>query len=278
VGNTGDRVIVERDGQFYVRKDENEILRRPGSEVQTQTYSDGSSRTVVDRADGTRVVTVRDQNGYVVRRTRVLPDGREILLFDDTRPANDTRPIEQTKLPPVYVDTLPQARYVDYSHANRRQLRDTLMAPPVAELDRSFSLRQVRETRQLRDLMPGLDLDTITFESGSAAITPGQARNLDELGRAMEDILAENPDEVFLIEGHTDAVGSALSNLALSERRAESVALALTEYYDVPPENLFTQGYGEEFLKIQTESSERANRRATVRRITQLLDRTARAQ
>jgi outer membrane protein OmpA-like peptidoglycan-associated protein len=126
--------------------------------------------------------------------------------------------------------------------------------------------------------MPGLDLDTITFESGSAAITPDQARNLDELGRALEDILAENPDEVFLIEGHTDAVGSVLSNLALSDRRAETVALALTEYYDVPPENLFTQGYGEEFLKIQTERSERANRRATVRRITQLLDRTARAQ
>lgn len=278
VGNTGDRVIVERDGQYFVRKDENEILRRPGSEVQTQTYSDGSSRTVVERADGTRVETIRDQNGYVVRRTRVLPDGREILLFDDTQPPVRGRPIETTALPPAYVETLPQARYVDYSHANRQQLRDTLMAQPATELDRSFSLRQVRENREVRDLMPGLDLDTITFASGSAAITPDQARYLDALGRAMEEILLDNPDEVFLIEGHTDAVGSALSNLALSDRRAETVALALTEYYDIPPENLFTQGYGEEFLKIRTEASERANRRATVRRITQLLDRMAQRQ
>ncbi|MCB2132755.1 MAG: OmpA family protein, partial [Rhodobacteraceae bacterium] len=77
--------------------------------------------------------------------------------------------------------------------------------------------------------------------------------------------------EVFLIEGHTDAVGSAAYNLALSDRRAESVALALTEYFEVPPENLVVQGYGEAFLKVQTDADERANRRAAVRRITPLL-------
>jgi outer membrane protein OmpA-like peptidoglycan-associated protein len=76
---------------------------------------------------------------------------------------------------------------------------------------------------------------------------------------------------MFLIEGHTDAVGSAASNLALSDRRAESVALAMSEYFGVPPENMVVQGYGEEFLKVQTGASERANRRASVRRITDLL-------
>ena len=79
------------------------------------------------------------------------------------------------------------------------------------------------------------------------------------------------PGEVFLIEGHTDAVGAASYNLALSDRRAETVALALTEYFDVPPENMITQGYGESELRIPTEEAERLNRRATVRRITPLL-------
>ena len=37
-----------------------------------------------------------------------------------------------------------------------------------------------------------------------------------------------NPDEVFLVEGHTDAVGTEEDNLSLSDRRAEAVA-ALTE-------------------------------------------------
>jgi outer membrane protein OmpA-like peptidoglycan-associated protein len=76
---------------------------------------------------------------------------------------------------------------------------------------------------------------------------------------------------VFLIEGHTDAVGSESYNLALSDRRAESVALALTEAFRIPPENLIVQGYGESFLKVQTQAAEERNRRATVRRITPLL-------
>ncbi len=87
----------------------------------------------------------------------------------------------------------------------------------------------------------------------------------------MLDLIDENPGEVFLIEGHTDATGGAAFNLALSDRRAESVALALTEFFDVPPENMVIQGYGESNLKVRTLESEPANRRAVVRRITPLL-------
>ncbi len=91
----------------------------------------------------------------------------------------------------------------------------------------------------------------------------------------MSAAIDANPAEVFLVEGHTDAVGSAASNLALSDRRAESVALALTEFFGVPPENMVVQGYGESSLKIRTGTDERANRRAAVRRITPLLARGA---
>ena len=76
---------------------------------------------------------------------------------------------------------------------------------------------------------------------------------------------------MFLIEGHTDAVGSDVDNLSLSDRRAESVAIALTQQFGVPAENLATQGYGKQYLKIPTEGPERVNRRVTVRRITPLL-------
>jgi outer membrane protein OmpA-like peptidoglycan-associated protein len=87
------------------------------------------------------------------------------------------------------------------------------------------------------------------------------------LNRAIE----QNPREVFLIEGHTDAVGTDIDNLSLSDRRAESVAIVLTQQFGVPAENLSTQGYGEQYLKIPTDGPERANRRVTVRRITPLL-------
>jgi len=39
----------------------------------------------------------------------------------------------------------------------------------------------------------------------------------------------------------------------------------------VPAENLTTQGYGEQYLKVPTPGPERANRRVTAQRITPLL-------
>jgi outer membrane protein OmpA-like peptidoglycan-associated protein len=139
------------------------------------------------------------------------------------------------------------------------------------DVGRSFSLRQIREIDRVRYLAPEIEIDAITFATGSAAIDPGQAQQLAALGRTLVSLIEENPAEVFLIEGHTDAVGDASYNLALSDRRAESVALALTEYFDVPPENLVVQGYGESDLKVPTQAAERENRRANVRRITGLL-------
>ena len=92
--------------------------------------------------------------------------------------------------------------------------------------------------------------------------------------QAVQRILKRNPDEVFLIEGHTDAVGSDIDNLSLSDRRAESVAIILSDTFRVPPENLTTQGYGEQYLKVPTEGPSRENRRVAVRRITPLLSRS----
>jgi outer membrane protein OmpA-like peptidoglycan-associated protein len=89
----------------------------------------------------------------------------------------------------------------------------------------------------------------------------------------MQNLLAENPREVFLVMGHTDATGKAAMNLALSDRRAESVALALTEYFDIPPENMVVQGYGETELLIDTLENEPRNRRVEVKVITPLMRR-----
>ena len=115
-------------------------------------------------------------------------------------------------------------------------------------------------------------MDKITFDTGSAAIKPSEADNLADLGTLMQDLLDKNPAEMFLVEGHTDATGAAAMNLALSDRRAESVALALSAYFDIPPENMVIQGYGETELRVDTLRNEPRNRRVAVRIITPLLD------
>ena len=150
-------------------------------------------------------------------------------------------------------------------------LEAALAAVNTREDTQGFSLRQVREIREVRALAPRIDVAPITFASGSSAIAVSEAEKLAALGRLILNLIDERPNEVFLIEGHTDAVGSASSNLALSDRRAESVALALTEYFDVPPENLVVQGYGEGDLLVPVATAEPANRRVAVRVITPLL-------
>jgi outer membrane protein OmpA-like peptidoglycan-associated protein len=174
---------------------------------------------------------------------------------------------------PVDVSTLPAAP-VASTRQGDDALRDALRQQ--AGLDRRFSLAQVRDIAEVRALAPAFEVDTVTFASGSAAIAPEQAGNLTDLAEEVLTAIRENPREVFLIEGHTDAVGDAAYNLALSDRRAETLALALNEYFGVPVENMVVQGYGERFLKVPTLEAERANRRATVRQITDLL-RTAAA-
>src|SRR6266545_3992984 len=133
----------------------------------------------------------------------------------------------------------------------------------------------LRYSPSVRQLMPSIDVNTINFETGSWEIPPDQAAKLQVIADGLNRAISRNPREVFLIEGHTDAVGNDVDNLSLSDRRAESVAIALTQQFGVPAENLTTQGYGEQYLKIPTQGPERQNRRVAVRRITPLLDQQA---
>lgn len=257
-----DRVVVTRaDGSQEVIKDEVALFRQPGSTVSTENFDDGSSRTVVTRADGSKIVTIRDADLRVLRRTLVSADGTSTQLIDDT-----------TGVEPVNIAELPDpAAPVQTGDAplDEEQLRAALQRE--SNIDRRFSLGQIRNIPEVRALVAPVNIDAITFETGSAAIKSDQAKQLSTLGNVIQESVSENPREMFLIEGHTDTVGDAAMNLALSDRRAESVALALSEYFDVPPENLIVQGYGEQYLKVRTEGDVRSNRRASVRRITELL-------
>ncbi|WP_210527780.1 OmpA family protein [Rubellimicrobium arenae] len=267
VTNSGDRVVTRnRTGGYEVYRDDDAILRQPGSQVRTETFADGSTRTFLTREDGTQVVTIRDANGRVLRRARILPDGTQVQLFDDTE---EVQPVDVTRL----LDEAPPPVVVASQDLDTSELRALLEQGPDFDPGRTFSLRQIREISAVRNLVPAIDLQ-VSFPTGSAAIPGNELSNLVQMGILIEDALDENPGEVFLVEGHTDAVGSEATNLALSDRRAESVALALTENFDIPPENLVVQGYGEEFLKVATTESNQQNRRATLRRITPLLGET----
>ncbi|ESR23621.1 OmpA/MotB [Lutibaculum baratangense AMV1] len=276
------RVIFDLGGgEIVVRHDETERLRRRAEEVYYDRLPNGFVRTTIERPGGVRIVTIEDRYGNLIERTRIERNGRQVVLFSAPREYYDRRERGRDRprwrdpaidLPPIQV-TIPRNEYVlEAERADRDAYYRTLERQPVQHVDRTFSIEDVRYSERVRDLMPRIDLNTINFDTGSAQITRSEVDKLSDLAYAMERMIDDDPAETFLIEGHTDAVGSDNSNLALSDRRAESVASALTEVYGIPPENLVTQGYGEQYLKINTQAAERQNRRVTVRRITPLVN------
>src|SRR5262249_58501955 len=100
--------------------------------------------------------------------------------------------------------------------------------------DQPYSLDQIRYSYSLRERMPSIDIDTITFETGSWEVTPDQVDRLAGIADGISRAIQANPQEVFMIEGHTDAVGNDVDNLSLSDRPARTVALDLPQQFHVP--------------------------------------------
>ncbi|MCJ2059123.1 OmpA family protein [Methylobacterium sp. J-048] len=266
------RIIVrDRDG-YLIRHDENERFRDLDPRGFHSERRGADYYSFIDRPGGEQIVTVTDDDGRMLRRYRRFRDGREVVIIDNSY-GGPPRPIydDVVVLPPPDI-RIPRDRYVvEYEQADEGAVYEALTAPPVVAVDRRYTLDQVRYSPDLRARMRSVDIDTITFDTASFTVTPDQAARLSVIAAAINRAIRANPQEVFLIEGYTDAVGSDIDNLSLSDRRAQSVATVLTQQFQVPPENLTTQGYGEQYLKVNTQSASRENRRVTVRRITPLL-------
>ena len=153
------------------------------------------------------------------------------------------------------------------------QIYKQLAKPPAAEFrgDKPLTVDQLKRRRDVRIAIPSVDINTINFAFDSAAIPASQRWKLRNLAAAMKRFLRRRPFEVFLLEGHTDAVGRRTYNQTLSRRRSLSVRRTLIAYFDIPRHALETVGYGEDYLLIPTRREEWRNRRVTVRRITDIV-------
>jgi outer membrane protein OmpA-like peptidoglycan-associated protein len=273
----GNRLIVRENGVTFVRHDESARFRVWGEPRMERRGAEQFA--VVTRPGGYQIITVTDPvSGRLLRRVRRGPDGREVILIENRVGPGVVVGVGAGLAAGVIlglaapVITIPRERYiVDVAAAPAPLLYETLEAPPLVEIERPYSLDEIRYNLALRDRMRRIDIDSVTFDTGSWEVTEEQQPKLQVVADAIQQILSRHPDEVFMIEGHTDAVGNDVDNLSLSDRRAESVALILSNSYQIPPENVVTQGYGSQNLKIPTDGPSRENRRVTVRRITPLL-------
>jgi outer membrane protein OmpA-like peptidoglycan-associated protein len=81
----------------------------------------------------------------------------------------------------------------------------------------------------------------ILFETGKADLKPESRPVLKEIASTMQ----KYPDLKILIEGHTDNVGSAASNLTLSDNRAAAVKAALVADFGLAEDRMTTKGLGD---------------------------------
>jgi outer membrane protein OmpA-like peptidoglycan-associated protein len=86
-----------------------------------------------------------------------------------------------------------------------------------------------------------LDIQGSGFGLGSASLRPRTKKLLADVART----LREYPNEVVVIEGHTDSQGSEEVNLSLSRQRAEAALEYLVKDQKLDPERFVVNWYGE---------------------------------
>ncbi len=105
-------------------------------------------------------------------------------------------------------------------------------------------------------------LQDIYFDYDSNAIRPDQQAALNENARTLQALFEEFPEGRILVEGHCDERGSSEYNLALGDRRAQSIVEYLGQQ-GLPLGRLALVGYGEEMPQCTqaNESCYQLNRR-----------------
>ena len=147
--------------------------------------------------------------------------------------------------------------------AAAEQRSEVAAASAADAQSQAAQLRQRLDEMQAKTTERGqlVTLGDVLFETGRAEVKPGAQNSL----RKLAAFLQQYPARSVLIEGHTDNVGSAGSNQALSRRRAEAVDVALRDM-GVSSQRLAAVGYGEDYpVSDNASDSNRAlNRRVEV--------------
>ncbi|CAM3066638.1 hypothetical protein BZK31_18960 [Pseudomonas floridensis] len=138
--------------------------------------------------------------------------------------------------------------------ADRAKARLEARDAQIAQLKNSLNAKQTERGTLVT-------FGDVLFDYNKAELKPGAQGDIGKLAA----FLQENPDRKVIVEGYTDSTGSAAYNQSLSERRANSVRMALTRM-GVDPTRIVAMGYGKEYpVADNTSNSGRAmNRRVEV--------------
>ena len=159
-------------------------------------------------------------------------------------------------------DSLAMARERLLNDSLARKAREDSLA--LAEARRKLEEERMSRSDWEREFLRTgvLNLEALYFETGKAVISINSKPYLNLVGK----VLAKYPKLQMEIQGHTDNVGSAAKNQALSQDRADAVRLYLTANHADLGGRMTSIGYGPSRPKDSNKSAEgrQINRRVEI--------------
>ncbi len=142
----------------------------------------------------------------------------------------DSIKLEYTLKLPVgyYYDLLPSV----YNYYNKFEPLDLTKIAAKTKIPKNFYVTPI-------EVGQSVDIENIYFETAKAELKPSSFKSLN----ALASFLNEYPNVTVEIGGHTDNVGAANINLAISEKRAKSVADYVVSM-GIPSSRVVSKGYG----------------------------------
>ncbi len=188
--------------------------------------------------------------------TQQLKQQREKVLLDTrTREAERAKQLAESRGREVQLaQQKAEARARETQDA---QQKARAAADRAEALEKRFAELKAKQTERGFELT----LSDVLFEFDKANLKPGSARSLTSVA----EFLKENPGRKITIEGYTDNLGSDAYNLALSQRRAESVRDFLVQN-GVSAGRITARGLGEEYpvASNETQAGRQQNRRVQI--------------
>ena len=235
------RTMAERE-QLEQTLDEL-VAQRNAMLIRASQLETGRARTEAERARLLVATTAED-----AQRAR---DEKEVALNKEAESARTAQ---------LATEEADQARRLAESRATEAEfarLEAELASQQITSLTRQLENLQLRQTES----GVVVTLGDVLFASGEAQLVEGGRSSLEEV----VDLLQTEPDKKIRVEGHTDALGDANTNLLLSEQRAQAVREALISL-GVASDRVIAIGMGEDFpIASNEDEGERArNRRVDV--------------
>lgn len=102
-----------------------------------------------------------------------------------------------------------------------------------------------RDEIRLASITNPVEVENVLYDFGKWELRPEAKKELNGL----VDILKANPNITIELGSHTDMVGDSISNIALSQKRAQSVVDYLVEK-GITKDRLVAKGYGKSISKV----------------------------